>query len=95
MLVATGILLDFVLLVMFGESAQELQLVGWIPTAPDRRGFSGFIGPWPPTVEGLAAQAGAAALVIGSNLVAEPVAAPPATPRGCRRRAHRPAGGTG
>jgi high-affinity iron transporter len=31
MLVATGMLLGFVLLVMVGESVQELQLAGWLP----------------------------------------------------------------
>ena len=79
MLVATGILLGFVLLVMVGESAQELQLAGWIPATPIGVGFPGFVGLWFatfPTVEGLAAQAGAAALVIGSYLVAERVRRP-------------------
>ncbi len=32
MLVATGVLLGFVLLVMVGESVQEMQLAGWLPT---------------------------------------------------------------
>ena len=31
MLVATGVLLGVVLLVMVGESVQELQLAGWLP----------------------------------------------------------------
>src|SRR5439155_24222466 len=34
MLVATGIMLGGVLLVMVGESAQELQQAGWITTTP-------------------------------------------------------------
>jgi high-affinity iron transporter len=74
MLVATGILIGFVLLVMVGESIQELQLAGWLPTTPLGVGFPGFVGLWFatfPTVEGLAAQAGAAVLVIGSYVVAE------------------------
>jgi high-affinity iron transporter len=74
MLVATGILLGFVLLVMVGESVQEMQLAGWIPTTSIGVNFPGFVGLWFatfPTVEGLAAQAGAAALVIGSYFVAE------------------------
>ena len=72
MLIFTGILLGVVLLVMVGEQAQEMQLAGWIPTTtiarmapliPDWAGvwFSVF-----PTVETLAAQALAAAVVVGS-----------------------------
>lgn len=72
MLVTTGILLGLVLLLMVGEQAQEMQLAHWIPTTtipwltawlPDWTGvwFSLF-----PTVETLAAQALAAAIVIGS-----------------------------
>ena len=74
MLVATGILLGFVLLVMVGESVQEMQLAGWIPATSIGVNFPGFVGLWFatfPTVEGLIAQAGAAALVIGSYFVAE------------------------
>jgi len=79
MLVATGILLGFVLLVMVGESVQELQLAGWLPATSIGVGFPGFVQLWFatfPTVEGLVAQAGAAALVIGSYLVAERVRRP-------------------
>jgi high-affinity iron transporter len=77
MLEFTGILLGVVLLVMVGEQAQEMQLARWIPTTtiswlepvmPDWMGlwFSVF-----PTVETLAAQALAAALVIGSFFLAK------------------------
>jgi high-affinity iron transporter len=76
MLVLTGTMLGFVLLVMVGEQAQEMQLAHWIPTtkiewlanfAPDWMGvwFSIY-----PTVETLSAQALAALLVIGSYFVA-------------------------
>jgi high-affinity iron transporter len=74
MLVLTGVLLGFVLLVMVGEQAQEMQLARWIPTTPiaglkipDWAGlwFSIF-----PTLETLAAQALAAVLVIGSYFLA-------------------------
>src|SRR5579862_432906 len=91
MLVATGILLGFVLLVMVGESVQELQLAGWIPTTSIGIGFPGVVGLWFatfPTVEGLAAQAGAAALVTGSYLVAKRVRRP------SRARALEPAVGS-
>jgi high-affinity iron transporter len=76
MLVATGVLLGFVLLVMVGESIQELQLAGWLPTTPIGVTFPGFVNLWFatfPTVEGLVAQAVAAALVIGSYFLAEHV----------------------
>jgi high-affinity iron transporter len=76
MLVLTGTLLGLVLLVMVGEQAQEMQLAHWISTTriswlegriPDWKGlwFSVF-----PTVESLAAQVVAAALVVGSYFVA-------------------------
>ena len=76
MLVWTGVMLGFVLLVMVGEQAQEMQLASWIPTTkigwlenlvPDWMGlwFSIF-----PTVETLVAQLLAAILVIGSYYMA-------------------------
>ena len=76
MLVWTGVMLGFVLLVMVGEQAQEMQLASWIPTTkigwlenlvPDWMGlwFSIF-----PTVETLVAQLLAATLVIGSYYMA-------------------------
>jgi high-affinity iron transporter len=74
MLVATGVLLGFVLLVMVGESVQELQLAGWLPTHGIGVSFPGWTGLWLalfPTVEGLAAQGVAALLVVGSYFAAE------------------------
>src|SRR5581483_2338312 len=74
MLVATGVLLGFVLLVMVGESVQELQLAGWLPVHSIGVELPGWIGLWFatfPTVEGIAAQALAALLVIGSYFVAQ------------------------
>jgi high-affinity iron transporter len=76
LLVSTGVMLGFVLLVMVGEQAQEMQLAGWIPTTkiaalenltPDWMGvwFSIF-----PTAETLLAQLLAAVLVIGSYYAA-------------------------
>ena len=59
MLVATGVLLGFVLLVMVGESVQELQLAGWLPTHSLGVSFPGWLGLWLalfPTVEGVVAQ---------------------------------------
>lgn len=74
MLVLTGVMLGFVLVVMVGESAQELQLAGWIPTTTVALPIPDWMGVWFaafPTVESLTAQALAAALVIGSYVVAK------------------------
>src|SRR3954468_3004937 len=76
MLVATGVMLGVVLVVMVGESAQELQLAGWLPTTDVSVAIPGWMGLWFalfPTVESIAAQALAALLVIGSYVVAEEV----------------------
>ncbi len=74
MLVATGILLGGVLLVMVGESVQELQQAGWIGTTPIHVGVPGWMGLWFsifPNVQTIVAQVLAAALVIGSYFLAE------------------------
>ena len=71
MLVYTGVLLAGVLLVMVGESAQELQLAGWLSTHSLALPIPAWMGVWFavfPTVEGLASQALAAVLVLGSFL---------------------------
>jgi high-affinity iron transporter len=76
MLVLTGVMLGVVLIVMVGESAQEMQLAGWLPTTSVPIAIPGWLGLWFavfPTVESLAAQALAAALVLGSYFVAEEV----------------------
>jgi high-affinity iron transporter len=73
MLIATGVMLGAVLLVMVGESAQELQQAGWISTTKVGLDLPDWMGTWFavfPNVEGLAAQAGAAVLVVGSYLIA-------------------------
>ncbi|HEY1853212.1 MAG TPA: FTR1 family protein [Solirubrobacterales bacterium] len=74
MLVLTGVMLGVVLIVMVGESVQEMQLAGWLPTTTLPLAIPGWIGLWFavfPTVEGLAAQVLAAALVLGSYFGAE------------------------
>jgi high-affinity iron transporter len=74
MLVATGIMLGFVLLVMVGEEAQEMQQAGWISTTNIHLAMPAWIGVWFsvfPTVQTLAAQAVAAVLVIGSYFAAQ------------------------
>jgi high-affinity iron transporter len=74
MLIATGILLGFVLVVMVGEGTQEMQLAGWLPTTSIGLSVPGWMGTWLalfPTVETLVAQALAAAFVLGSYFLAE------------------------
>jgi high-affinity iron transporter len=83
MLVLTGVMLGMVMLVMVGEQAQEMQLANWLPTTPIA-GLSRFIPDWMglwfavfPTAETLAAQAVAAALVVGSYYLAREHASAP------------------
>ncbi len=69
MLVATGGLLAVVLVVMVGESAQEMQQAGWIGAHAVPLAIPDWMGVWLaafPNVEGLAAQALALAVVVGS-----------------------------
>ena len=76
MLVATGVMLGFVLLVMVGESVQELQQAGWIGTTPIHVAVPDWMGTWFsvfPNVETIAAQVLAAVLVIGSYFLAEEI----------------------
>jgi len=81
MLIFTGVMLGFVLLVMVGEEAYEMQQAGWLSTTtihslkaymPDWTGvwFSLF-----PTVETIVAQIIAAALVVGSYFISGKVMA--------------------
>jgi high-affinity iron transporter len=72
LLVSTGVMLGFVLLIMVGEQAQEMQLANWIPTTKIGA-LASFMPDWMgvwfaiyPTVETLVAQLLAAILVIGS-----------------------------
>jgi high-affinity iron transporter len=74
MLVFTGVMLGAVLVVMVGESVQEMQLAHWLSTTPVNLPIPAWMGVWFavfPNVESLAAQAFAAIFVIGSYLVAE------------------------
>jgi len=71
MLVLTGILLGLVLIVMVGESAQEMQQAGWLSTHSLNISVPDWVGTWFatfPNVEGLIGQALAATMVIGSYL---------------------------
>ncbi|MGI4789700.1 MAG: FTR1 family protein [Janthinobacterium lividum] len=71
MLVITGVMLGVVLLVMVGESIQEMQQAGWLATTGIGISLPGWMGVWFsifPNVQTIAAQALAAAIVIGSYL---------------------------
>ena len=62
-----------VLLVMVGSSGQAMQQAGWLPETPIVLPLPEWAGAWLgvyPNVEGLAAQALAALLVIGSYFLA-------------------------
>jgi high-affinity iron transporter len=87
MLVVTGVMLGFVLLVMVGEQAQEMQLAGWI-SATKIDWLTGLIPGWMgvwfalyPTVETLLAQLLAAILVVGSYYAARRRTAPQKSPQ--------------
>ena len=74
MLILTGILLGGVLVVMVGESVQEMQQAGWLKTTEVGIPLPQWVGMWFalfPTIEGLLAQAIAVLLVIGSYLSAQ------------------------
>ena len=76
MLVFTGIMLGVVLVVMVGESAQELQLAHWIPTTALALPIPAWMGTWFavfPTLESLVAQALAAVFVVGSYFLAQEI----------------------
>ncbi len=69
MLVYTGVLLGIVLLVMVGESVQEMQQAGWLRTTPIGISLPAWLGLWFsvfPNVQSLVAQGVAAILVVGS-----------------------------
>jgi high-affinity iron transporter len=74
MLILTGVMLGFVLLVMVGEQAQEMQLANWISTTQiNWLKIPAWMGLWFsvfPTVETLIAQFLAAFLVVGSYFLA-------------------------
>ena len=74
MLVVTGIMLGFVLLVMVGEEIQEMQLASWITTTPVPLPIPDWMGVWfgiSPNLENLVGQFLAALLVLGSYFGAQ------------------------
>ncbi|HEY1016518.1 MAG TPA: FTR1 family protein, partial [Herpetosiphonaceae bacterium] len=75
MLIVTGVMIGGVLLVMVGNTAHVLQVVGWLPIHPIRDWtlpyWSGLWFGFYATYEGIALQVLAATFVIGSYVLAE------------------------
>ena len=87
MLVVTGVMIGFVLVVMVGQTARTMQGTGWIPITPIDVDPPYWLGLWfgvYPTWETIGAQVGAMAFVIGSYALAQEVRV-----RRPRRRAGR------
>ena len=73
MLIVTGVLLAFVLVVLVGNTARTLQGVGWMPITPIDVELPFWMGTWLgvyPTVETIAAQIAALGFVVGSYFLA-------------------------
>jgi high-affinity iron transporter len=76
MLVVTGVLIGFVLVVMVGQTARTMQGTGWIPITPIDVDPPYWLGLWfgvYPTWETIGAQLGAMVFVIGSYFLAQEV----------------------
>ena len=74
MLIVTGVMIGFVLVVMVGQTARTMQGTGWLPITPIDVEPPYWLGLWfgvYPTWETLGAQVVAAAFVIGSYYLAQ------------------------
>ena len=75
MLVVTGVMITWVLIVLVGQTVQVMQKVGWVPVTPiENLELPYWAGVWLgvyPTWEGLIAQVAAGTFVIGSYFAAE------------------------
>jgi high-affinity iron transporter len=74
MLVVTGVMIGFVLVVMVGQTARTMQGTGWLPITPLDVDPPYWMGLWLgvyPTWETIGAQLAAAAFVIGSYFLAQ------------------------
>jgi high-affinity iron transporter len=88
MLIVTGVLIGFVLVVMVGQTVRTMQGTGWVPITPLDVTFPYWAGLWFgvfPTVETIGAQIAAAGFVIGSYFLAQEIKV-----KRPRRRAKRP-----
>jgi high-affinity iron transporter len=85
MLIVTGVLIGFVLVVMVGQTVRTMQGTGWLPITPLDVTLPYWSGLWfgvYPTVETIGAQIAAAVFVIGSYFLAQEMKV-----KGPRRRA--------
>jgi high-affinity iron transporter len=77
MLIVTGVMITWVLVVLVGQTVQVTQKVGWVPVTPvEHLELPYWAGVWLgvyPTWEGLVAQVAAATFVVGSYVAAESV----------------------
>ncbi len=75
MLIATGLLITWVLVILVGQTVQTMQKVGWLPVTPiEGLELPYWAGAWLglyPTWQGLGAQLAALVFVIGSYFGAE------------------------
>jgi len=74
MLILTGVLLGIVLLVMVGESVQEMQQANWLPITPAGISIPEWLGTWFsvfPNLQCIFAQIAAATFVLGSYFLAK------------------------
>jgi high-affinity iron transporter len=75
MLMATGLMITWVLVALVGQTVQILEKVGWVPVTPvDGLQLPYWTGLWLgiyPTWQGLISQGAAAAFVVGSYVLAE------------------------
>ena len=90
MLVVTGVMIGFVLVVMVGQTARTMQGVGWLPITPVGGEPPYWLGVWfgvYPSWETLGAQIIAAVFVIGSFFVAKELKVKRPGRRAARREA--------
>ena len=74
MLIVTGVMIGFVLVVMIGGTARTFQDLGWLPTHSLGVRFPDWTARWfevVPTVETIAVQLAAVVIVVGSYVAAE------------------------
>jgi high-affinity iron transporter len=90
MLIVTGVMIGFVLVVMVGQTARTMQGVGWLPITPIGGEPPYWLGVWfgvYPTWETIGAQLVAGVFVIGSYFVAQEMKVKRPSRRAQRREA--------
>ncbi|HEX6026733.1 MAG TPA: FTR1 family protein, partial [Solirubrobacter sp.] len=94
MLIVTGVLIGFVLVVMVGQTVRTMQGTGWVPITPLDVTLPYWAGLWFgvfPTIETIGAQVAAAAFVIGSYFLAQEIKVKRPRRRSARRAPAEPA----